>query len=59
MEVAVATNEYQTSSSGFPIAQPTGIPELAVASQTDPELFVVPTVNVVAVEQSSFVGGSA
>ena len=50
-------NLYQTSSSGSPDEQPTGMPELADDSHTVPELFVVPMVNVVAVEQSSFPGG--
>ncbi|HEY9659718.1 MAG TPA: hypothetical protein V6C65_14775 [Allocoleopsis sp.] len=54
---AVAVNEYQTSSSGVPVAQPVGMPELVEASQTDPELLVVPIVKAVAVPQSSFVGG--
>jgi hypothetical protein len=48
---------YHTSSSGVPVAHPTGIPELAVASQTVPELFIVPEVKAVAPEQSSFEGG--
>ena len=54
---AVAENEYQTSSPGFPVAQPTGMPLLADASHTEPELFVVPIVSAVAVAQSSFEGG--
>ena len=55
--VEVAVNLYQTSSSGVPLAQPVGIPLLADAAQTVPELLVVPTVNVVAPEHSSFAGG--
>ena len=55
--VPVAVNLYQTSSSGSPDEQPTGTPALAVASQTVPELFVEPIVNVVAFAQSSFAGG--
>jgi hypothetical protein len=48
---------YHTSSSGLPVAQPTGIPLLAVASHTDPALLVVPFERDMAVEQSSFDGG--
>jgi hypothetical protein len=55
--VAVAVNLYQTSSSGLPDAQPTGMPALAVANHTVPELFVEPIVNVVAFAQSSLDGG--
>jgi hypothetical protein len=54
--VVVAVNLYHTSSSGFPVAQPMGMPLLAVALQTVPELFVAPFVSVIAPEQSSFVG---
>ncbi len=48
---------YQTSSSGSPVAQPTGIPVLAVASQTVPALFIAPLVSVTAPLQLSFAGG--
>ena len=48
---------YHTSSSGVPVAQPTGIPELAVAFHTVPVLFVVPDVNAIALAQSSLDGG--
>jgi len=54
--VAVAVNLYHTSSSGFPVAQPVGIPLLVDAVHTVPELFVVPAVSVVAPEQSSLEG---
>jgi hypothetical protein len=54
-----ATKEYHTSSSGVPVAQPTGIPLLADAFQTVPELFAVPRVNAVAPVQLSFAGGIA
>jgi hypothetical protein len=54
---AVAVKEYQTSSSGVPVIHPAGIPEVADASQTEPELLVVPAVKTVAVPQSSLVGG--
>ena len=50
---------YQTSSSGVPVAQPTGIPLLAVALQTVPELFVTPLVSVTAPLQLSLAGGVA
>ena len=53
----VAVNLYHTSSSGIPLAHPAGIAPLAVAPHTVPELFVVPTANVVAAEHSSFEGG--
>ena len=55
--VDVAVNLYQTSSSGVPLEQPVGMLLLADALQTVPELLVVPTVNVVAPEHSSFAGG--
>src|SRR5690242_386858 len=48
---------YQTSSSGVPVAQSIGIPELALANHTVPALFVVPDVNAIAPGQSSFEGG--
>ena len=46
-----------TSSSGVPVAQPTGIPLLAVAAHTVPELLVTPSVSVTAPAQSSLDGG--
>jgi hypothetical protein len=49
-------NLYQTSSSGFPEAQPVGIPLLAVANQTVPAV-ALPDVNETALLQSSFEGG--
>ena len=58
LEVAPVVNLYHTSSSGSPVAHPAGILLLAVASQTVPELFAVPEVNVMALEQSSLDGGS-
>src|SRR5205809_645803 len=45
---------YHTSSSGLPVAQPVGIPALAVAIHTEPELLVTPLVSVVAAEQFFF-----
>ena len=51
-------NLYHTSSSGVPVAHPTEMPELAVAPQTVPELFVVPLLSIVAPLQSSFDGGA-
>ena len=48
---------YQTSSSGVPVAHPVGIPLLAVAFQTVPELLVTPLVSAVAPLQSSLDGG--
>ena len=53
-----ATNEYHTSSSGVPIAQPVGILLLAVAAHTVPDVFAVPSVKAIAPEQSSFAGGA-
>ena len=55
--VAGAVNLYQTSSSAVPVAQPAVTPVLSVAPQTVPALFVVPIVNDVADEHSSFDGG--
>ena len=52
----VAVILYQTSSSGVPVAHPTGIPELALAAQTVPDELVTPLVNEVAPEHSSFPG---
>lgn len=49
---------YQTSSSGSPVAQPTGMPPVAVAPQTVPELLIVPLVSAVAPLQSSLDGGA-
>jgi hypothetical protein len=54
-EAAVATNEYHTSSSGVPVAQPTGTLPLVVANHTEP-VVPVPIVKLVAVPQLSFVG---
>jgi hypothetical protein len=53
--VAVAVNLYQTSSSGLPIAQPTGMPPLAVALHTVPATGVA-AVKVMAPAQLSFAG---
>ncbi len=55
--VFAGVNLYHTSSSGSPVIQPVGIPLLAVASHTVPELFVAPLERVVAPAQSSFAGG--
>jgi len=56
--VVVAVNLYQTSSSGLPVAQPTGtLLLLAVAFQTVPDVLVTPFVRVTAFTQSSFDGG--
>ena len=57
--VELAVNLYHTSSSGVPEAQPADIPLLAVAAHTVPEEFVVPIVNDIAPEHSSFEGGGA
>ena len=48
--------EYQTSSSGFPVAHATGILLLAVAAQTVPEA-ADPLERAVAAEHSSLAGG--
>ena len=48
---------YQTSSSGLPVAQPVGIPALAVANHTEPVALGTPLERVVAAAQSSFAGG--
>lgn len=50
-------NEYQTSSSGFPVAQPTGMLALAVALLTVPEGLVIPRISTVADPHSSLPGG--
>jgi hypothetical protein len=52
-----ATKAYQTSSSGEPVAHPTGMLLLADVFHTVPELLVVPRVNTVAPEQLSLAGG--
>jgi hypothetical protein len=52
-------NLYHTSSSGSPVAHPTGMLLLAVATHTVPELFVVPLVRVMAPLQLSLAGGPA
>jgi hypothetical protein len=52
----VATKRYHTSSSGVPVAQPTGMPALAVALVTLPVVLAVPTVRSVEPAQSSLPG---
>ena len=48
---------YQTSSSGVPVAHPTGILALAEAFHTVPAVFATPLVSEIAPLQSSFAGG--
>lgn len=52
-------NLYQTSSSGVPVQDPIGIPELAVAPLTVPLVLVTPKVKTVAPPQSSLLGGGS
>jgi hypothetical protein len=57
--VPVEVNLYHTSSSGVPVAHPTGILLLVDAPHRVPELLAVPEVKAMAPVHSSFAGGAA